>query len=155
MKNLNNPKSSDRLLRWSIVAVAFLGFADALNLTIAKLTQNRQMCLAGVGDCWSVNNSPFSEIFGVPIALLGAIAYIAIVIFTLLDHTNDFWRVNAPLILFGITLTGTLYSAYLTYVELVILKTICRFCVASAIAMLILLLLSSLRLYNHQLKSMT
>ena len=44
---------------------------------------------------------------------------------------------------FGIILFGFLYSAYLTYLELFVIKAICPWCVASAILMTVLLFISA------------
>ncbi len=50
------------------------------------------------------------------------------------------------MLLFGITLVGVLYSAYLTYVELAILHAVCPYCVVSAIVMVILFVAMLIRL---------
>ncbi len=47
---------------------------------------------------------------------------------------------------FGVSLIGTLYSAYLSYLEVAVLKAICPYCVASAIAVTAVLVLCVLRL---------
>jgi uncharacterized membrane protein len=47
---------------------------------------------------------------------------------------------------FGFTLAGTLYSIYLTYVEVAILRAICPFCVVSAVVMLALFIIAVYRL---------
>jgi uncharacterized membrane protein len=73
-------------------------------------------------------------------------AYIAIIILLYLERQKGFWYANAPLIIFGITLAGTLYSAYLTYIEVAVLYAICPYCVVSAIVMVLLLIIAIIRL---------
>jgi uncharacterized membrane protein len=55
---------------------------------------------------------------------------------------SDFARLAA----FGVGLVGTLYSAYLTYIEVGVLRAVCPYCVVSAIAMTSILILCVLRL---------
>ncbi|MEK7440567.1 MAG: vitamin K epoxide reductase family protein, partial [Chloroflexota bacterium] len=100
----------------------------------------------GIGDCESVNSSIYSQINGVPIALLGAGAYILILLFLFLESRDDFLGDWSPLIVFGLSLTGTLYSIYLTYIEIAVLKAICPYCVLSAVAVLIIFVISIVRL---------
>jgi uncharacterized membrane protein len=47
-----------------------------------------------------------------------------------------------PVLLFGLTLFGTLFSIYLTYLELYVILAVCMWCVSSAVIMTILMLLS-------------
>lgn len=119
--------------RTIMVVLSLIGLIDSIYLTILKLTNNQSLCLKGIGDCWSVNISRFSEIAGIPIAILGAGAYLTILLILYFESKNPFLQANGNLILFGITLVGVLYSAYLTYVEVAILNAICPFCVLSAI----------------------
>lgn len=93
-----------------------------------------QALCTGVGDCETVNSSVYSEIAGVPIALLGFGMYL--VLFGL----SLYGRRSAPstastvaLAVFGISLAGVLYSAYLTYLELAVIHAICPWCVSSAV----------------------
>ena len=130
---------------WASIVLAGLGLVDALYLSWIKLTGTTASC-AGIGDCESVNNSRYAVVAGIPITLLGSAAYLAILVLLFLDGSRADWRDQLRLGVFGIALVGTLYSAYLTYVELAVLKAVCPFCVVSAVAMTILLLLSIVRL---------
>ena len=42
---------------------------------------------------------------------------------------------TAPLLIFGLSLIGVLYSAYLTYLELFVIHAVCPWCVVSALIM--------------------
>ncbi|MCL4560240.1 MAG: vitamin K epoxide reductase family protein [Chloroflexi bacterium] len=133
-------------LRIALLVVTLLGLADASYLTWIKLTNNVASCIKGIGDCYTVNTSPYSEFHGIPIAIFGAGAYLLILIFLVAEGINRFWQENANLFVFAISLFGVLYSMYLTYIEIAVLKAICPFCVASALAMVILLILSIVRM---------
>jgi len=141
---------------WSVsLGTALVGLLDAAYLTIIKLTDNEARCIQGVGDCFSVNTSRYSEISGIPVALFGFAAYLAIILLLLLESRGSFWEENAGLAVFGITLFGVLYSAYLTYLEIFVIRAICPFCIVSAIAMVILFVLSIARLATSQARSNT
>jgi uncharacterized membrane protein len=101
-----------------------------------------------VGGCDVVNTSEYALLAGIPIALFGATAYVAILLVLWLENRNSWLSENGPLLLFGITLFGFLYSLYLTYIELFVIFAICPFCVASAVVMTIMFVLSWIRLRN-------
>lgn len=131
-----------RIIRLTSFLLALVGLLDSFYLTWIKITQNKALCLPGLGDCWSVNSSKYAEIGGIPISILGALAYLTIIVLLWLENKNVTFRKYNPVLLFGITLAGTLYSAYLTYLEIAVLKAICPFCVVSALVMTVLFALS-------------
>ncbi|MHC1785030.1 MAG: vitamin K epoxide reductase family protein [Anaerolineaceae bacterium] len=128
-----------------------VGLVDSLYLLWEKISQNQALCLPGLGDCWTVNNSKYSELFGIPVALLGAASYLAILVVLLLENKSSFFRNFSSLAVFGMSLVGTLFSAYLTYLELFVINAICPFCVVSAVVMLAVLILTSVRLLRSEL----
>lgn len=130
------------------IVLTVIGLIDALYLTVIKFSNSKSLCLQGVGDCWSVNTSRFSEIYGIPVSILGAGAYFLILILLLLEAKGTFWKTNSPLIVFGLSLAGVLYSAYLTYLEIAVIRAICPFCVISAVVMLAIFVISTIRLVN-------
>jgi uncharacterized membrane protein len=77
---------------------------------------------------------------------LGLVGYLAILGVIILEQRKPEWKFGLHLAFFGFTLTGTLYSLYLTYIEIAVLGAICPFCVVSAVVMLALFLLSIYRL---------
>ncbi len=131
-----------------MVVTAIVGLVDSIYLYILKISNNQNLCIQGIGDCWSVNISPYSEINGIPVALLGALAYIFILGVLLFEKKIPFLTTYSTYILFGTTLTGLLYSIYLTYLEIAVIKAICPFCVISAIAMLVLFVCALIRMFN-------
>lgn len=127
------------------VGLAAIGFLDSVYLTWIKLADQVASC-GGIGDCETVNASRYAEIAGVPIALFGAGAYLVILVLLFVDRRGGSLGVASRFGVFGVTLAGTIYSAYLTYLELFVLKAVCPFCVVSAVAMLGLFVLSLFRL---------
>ena len=138
----------DKGLKWASIVTAILGGLDAAYLLIYKLTSAQAMCL-GSGDCSTVNSSRYSEIYGIPVALLGLLAYLAIIVIHALETRSRFIEQNGNLLVFGLSLLGVLFSAYLTYVELYVIHAVCPFCVASAVLMTIIFILSLIRLIRQ------
>jgi uncharacterized membrane protein len=144
-----NKQSINKLRLVSIVLSTF-GLVDALYLTWIKFTNNYSLCIQGVGNCESVNTSSYAEVMGIPVAVLGAGTYLLLIIILLSETRIDHLKSNATLYLFGITLIGVLFSAYLTFIEIAVLKNICPYCVVSAILMTVLFILSIVRLSQTQ-----
>jgi uncharacterized membrane protein len=140
--------SGSTIFRTSLI-LALIGLADSIYLTYIKLANATASC-AGIGDCEAVNSSKYAEVAGIPIALLGAGAFAAIIILLLIEKRSEFWQDTAPLVVFGISLTGVLYSAYLSYVEIAILHAICPYCVLSALVLVALLVISVVRLLKDE-----
>jgi len=129
-----------------------IGLLDALYLSWSKLAHQQVICGTYKG-CETVNSSPYAEIGGIPIALLGAGAYIVILALLYLESRNSFWQENGPLAIFVISLAGTLYSAYLTYIEISVIHAVCLYCVVSAIAMTAIFAFTIVRLVNPQVET--
>jgi uncharacterized membrane protein len=139
----------DRKLRLLCLWLAGIGLVDSLYLTYVKVSNTYALC-GPVGDCESVNSSQYAEIAGIPIALLGAGAYLLIMALLFMEPRSNFWAESGPLAVFGISLVGVLYSAYLTYIEIYVLQAICPYCVLSAVVLVLLLFLTMLRLFKTQ-----
>ncbi|MHB0989538.1 MAG: vitamin K epoxide reductase family protein [Bellilinea sp.] len=133
-------------LRTIAITSAILGILDSIYLLIIKVSNNKALCIQGVGDCWSVNTSRYSEVFGIPLSVLGIIAYAVILTLWILLPRSDFFKRNIPIVNFMLSLIGVIYSAYLTYLEIAVIKAICPFCVVSAILLVILFVVSLIQL---------
>ncbi len=137
----------NNILRVATFILAGLGIIDSAYLSWVKLTHTAVYC-GGSGECETVANSPYAEIAGIPIAFIGLAGYVGILACVYLEARSSFWQQNSPLIIFGMTLAGTLYSAYLTYVEIAVIHAICPYCVVSAILMTLLFVIAIIRLVN-------
>jgi uncharacterized membrane protein len=137
-------------IRIPILIMSVLGSLDALYLTWVKISNNQRLCIIGLGDCWSVNTSQYSELFGIPVALYGSVTYFLIILISLVGLKNIRFTSLEPTVIFGISLFGSIYSIYLTYIEFAVIKSICPFCILSAVCMLLIFLLSIFRLTKIQ-----
>jgi uncharacterized membrane protein len=131
---------------WIIsIGASLIGLIDSIYLTWIKLADKTAAC-SNIGDCESVNNSQYSEIAGIPIALLGAGAFLTIFLLLALEKRLPDQSTSLRMGVFGLSLTGTLYSVYLTYLEIAVLRAICPFCVVSAISIFVLFIIGVMRL---------
>jgi uncharacterized membrane protein len=139
----------DKKLHWGSLALATLGVADSVYMTIYKLAHADAMCL-GSGDCSTVNASSYSSIYGIPVALVGVFGYLAILAVLALEmRGNEFFKQNSPLLTFGLAVGGFGFTLYLVYVETFILRAWCPFCVTSQVTMTILFVISIIRLVRQ------
>lgn len=141
-------------LRIFSVILAVIGLIDSIYLSWEKIFHVEVFC-GGSGDCQTVANSPYSEISGIPIAFLGVGVYIVIIALLYLEGRGTFWRQNSPLIIFGLTLAGTIYSIYLTYLEIAVIYAICPYCVISAVVMTLLFIVAIIRLFRDSSETTT
>lgn len=118
------------------IGLTVLGILVAGYLTYVELTDSEVLC-KGVGGCDVVQNSRYAEIMGVPVALIGLLGYSAILSLLLIEEAASSSRLAefSPILIFGLSLIGILYSAYLTYIEFFVIRAVCPYCVASALLM--------------------
>lgn len=111
-----------------LFVVAALGFADATYLTIEHYNNRIPPCTTD--GCEIVLTSVYATIAGVPVALLGAVYYLAILVLlvTYLDSKNEKfvrWALS-------LTVIGFLASLYLFYLQAFVIKAFCQYCLVSA-----------------------
>lgn len=138
------------MLRKVILIFAFLGLSDAIYLLIIKLSSNKALCVPGLGDCWSVNNSIYSEWNGIPISVFGMLAYISIILLLTMLNRVSFLKNFNHIFVLGISLIGFIFSIYLTYLQIAVIKAICPFCIISAITMTTVFVLSIFYFFENQ-----
>ncbi|MCX6714711.1 MAG: vitamin K epoxide reductase family protein [Candidatus Uhrbacteria bacterium] len=86
-------------------------------------------------NCDVVNKGPFSEFFGVPVALIGFIGYVFLLIGSILKQKAVEDR-TLTLFLFGIACGGFGFTLYLTSIEATVLHAWCLICISSQLMML-------------------
>jgi uncharacterized membrane protein len=138
----------DKWLYRASVALVVLGLAVSIYMTIFKVLNADAMCL-GSGDCSTVNASRYSEVNGIPVALIGILGYLAILATHYFENRNRFFKQNSTLMIFGMALTGFVFTVWLIYVEVAILKALCPFCVTSQTAMTLIFMIAVMRLIRQ------
>lgn len=130
---------SARALRITLIVLTVLGLGVASYVTYVHYAGIKPACTAGES-CTKVQTSRYSELEGVPVALIGLIGYVAILLSLLAPEEERTRFATAAL-----TLGGFAFSAYLTYRELFSIHAICEECASSAVIMTIMMLLSVFR----------
>ena len=130
---------TDRQLRLIALVLTLIGLGVAGYLTYIHYEGIDPVCGLG-GDCEKVQTSQWSDLAGVPVALLGLVGY-ATILATLFVEREEALAVGA-----FVALVGFGFSAYLTYRELFSIDAICPWCVASAVIMTLLAIVTTARL---------
>jgi uncharacterized membrane protein len=137
---------SDTSVRRAACLLAATGVALAGYLVYVHYSGVAPVCSIG-GDCEKVQTSSYSMLAGIPVALLGVVAYLVILGASLLRSEM------AALAGAATALAGVGFSIWLTYVEIVKLEAICPWCVASAVLMAVLAMTTVLRVAAGSLVS--
>ena len=114
---------SDKALRLTMAMLALVTIGIAGYLLQAHYSGGSVVC--STGGCETVEQSRYSDIFGIPVALIGLLGSVAILI-TLLR--GDLLGRAAGL---ALTLTGFLFAAYLVLVQLAVLHAVCEWCIVN------------------------
>ena len=118
-------------LRRASALVALIGLGIATYLTIVHYTGAAPACAIAHG-CEGVQSSSYAKLAGIPVALLGLLGYVGILVTLLRDDETA--RTATALLALG----GAGFSAWLTYVEIARIDAICIWCVGSAVCMALL-----------------
>jgi uncharacterized membrane protein len=129
---------------------AIIGVVDSGYLAYVKLFHTQIYCTPGLGDCASVNASRWATLWGIPIAIFGFATYLSVIALLVFGPKIKIVRPNVNYLFFGIGLFGFLYSLFLTYIEIFVLRTICQWCVLSAICISVIFLSTIVRLKDQQ-----
>jgi uncharacterized membrane protein len=129
----------DRRLTYAIALVALVGLGIASYLTYIHYAGIKPVCLSS-GGCEKVQSSHYAKLAGIPVAVLGLAGYVGILASLLVPGEMGLFATAL------IALTGFGFSVYLTYLELFKIHAICQWCVASAVLMTLLALLTVARL---------
>lgn len=116
----------------SISFIALGGFLLAMYLFNKKQTHQQPFVCPLRGNCAQVIHSEFSKFMGVPVELIGITYYVGIVVgHGLLVAAPATFEWLEPYLLLASTM-AFLFSLYLTFIQLVVLKKICTWCLISA-----------------------
>jgi len=132
----------------TLIALAIIGLLVSVYMTIYKITSNDNMCI-GSKDCSVVNASRYSELYGIPVAVFGVVGYAVILAVLWFERNPGFFKQNGTMLLFGLSLTGFLFTLYLIFLEIALIKAYCPFCITSQAAMTIIFILSVIRLVRQ------
>jgi uncharacterized membrane protein len=118
-----------RTVLFTVAAIVSLaGLADATYLTVQALTGETLSC-GGSPDCFRVLGSSYARVGGVPVALVGTVAYLSVFTFATFAAFG-YARART----FLIPTIGAMFLATLwfLYVQAFLLHAYCRYCLFSA-----------------------
>jgi uncharacterized membrane protein len=128
-----------KTLRVTMIGLTLLGLGVAGYLTVAHYSGTPTICPLH-GGCETVQHSIYSELLGIPVALIGLIGYV-VILGSLLAPSSETSRLTTM----ALTVGGFGFSAYLTARELFSIHAICPWCVSSAVIMTLLVCLATWR----------
>lgn len=114
---------TDRSLRIGVAAVATAGLALTAYLLYARESGAQLVCTTG--GCETVQGSRYAEIFGLPVAALGLVTYIWLLL-TSWSRT-ELARAGQA----AVALAACAFSTYLVYVQLHLINAVCELCLVS------------------------
>jgi uncharacterized membrane protein len=130
---------------WAIPLFVLGGLVVAGYLTYVEVTATAPVCGPVINGCHVVQASAYARLFGfLPVGVVGLVGYVAILIAWCV------WQWGAPtlkkpsgLAIWVLCFFGVLFSMYLTYLELFVIRATCVWCITSAVLMLLLLWVST------------
>lgn len=147
-------------MRVKLLLLLFLsiaGLIDSVYLTYEHFQKTIPPCTVNaflpiLSDCGKVLTSPYSVMFGFPLALFGVIHYglMALLIMAAIANGHKIFRYWIVIQ----SIFGAIFSLYLMYIQLAVIKSICVYCTLSAfisftLAMLVYIYLKKDRFKLH------
>ena len=142
---------------WLIPVIGVIGLGVAGYLAYVETSQVEAVC-GPIGDCNTVQQSEYARLFGIlPVGVLGVMGYAFILAVWAAGRLGR-GRIEAAadMVLFGLAVTGSVFSIYLTFLEPFVIGASCAWCLSSAVLMVVTLWLSAppaKRVLNRGLKS--
>ena len=134
---------SDRTLRLALAAVAVAGAAVSAYLTWVHYHPAALICTVG-GGCETVQQSRYAVLLGVPVALFGLVAWVAVVALVAWDSEL------ARALVAAIAVSALGFAAYLVILQLTVIHAVCVWCMANDIALVpALAVLAGVRLFRE------
>lgn len=138
MTNLKQ-SSPAKWLSIGLLIPGAVGLFDATYLTSAHYTGRAVTC-SFLGGCEQVTTSQYATIFGIPVALIGALYYLAVMLLILAYHETK--QSNLLKLIAALTGAGFLFSLWFVYLQAFVIKALCLYCLISAASSTILFLIS-------------
>ncbi len=129
---------TDNRLRWAIALLALAGAAVAAYLVYARYTGTRLAC--ATGGCETVQHSRYAKAAGIPVAVLGLAAYLA-VFATALSARREVIALGTAIVLAGLA-----FGIYLIVIQVAVIDAICQWCIASDAILALLAIVAAERL---------
>lgn len=118
-------------------------------LTYVKVSDTPMECVqSSTFNCGAVQNSVYSEVFDVPIAVWGFLTNWIVLALLLLETRVGFFIDNGLTLLWGVVFFEFIYSVYLVYVQAAILEAYCPWCLTHEALVAGLFIVTTARLWK-------
>lgn len=96
--------------------------------------------VCATGGCGTVQSSQYAEVAGMPVALLGLVGYVVLLVSALVAGET------ARVVQAAVALGAVLFSTYLLYVQVALIGEVCDWCLVSDAIVTLIAMLALLRL---------
>ena len=125
---------TDRALRAGLAVVAVAGIAVAGYLTYVHYQPDALICTSS-GGCETVQESDYAELAGIPVALLGLIAWVAVLALVVWDSEL------ARTLVAAIALGAAGFAIYLIVLQAFVIDAWCVWCLVNDVVLVPLLVI--------------
>jgi uncharacterized membrane protein len=115
-----------------VLLLALAGLSAATYVFVTHSLGYELFCPFATG-CDAVQNSPYAQIFGIPVSFLGMLgftAYIALALLGLRSRAATRGYIDALLVL-SVVEVG--FTSYMAYLQVSVIRAICSWCMFSAV----------------------
>ena len=135
---------TDRPFRVASLILSLLGIGVAGYLTYVHYADISPICAGGSGGCAKVQASDQSKLVGIPVALLGLLTYVTLLVLNVLR--GELFRTGAALV----AIIGFGFSVYLTIESVTVIEATCQWCLASLAVMTLMAIVTTTRLVRGE-----
>jgi uncharacterized membrane protein len=131
--------------RMAVALLALVGLLLSVYLALHQLGMLGALACGGSGSCEKVQASRWAYIAGVPVAAFGVGGYLALLVAALVG-LKDRWQESGTPASWLVMLSGVgvLFSLYLKALEAFVIHAFCRWCIASAVLIALIFVVSVL-----------
>ncbi|HLU34622.1 MAG TPA: vitamin K epoxide reductase family protein [Thermomicrobiales bacterium] len=132
--------------RLSIVSLVLAIVGAGISGYLTYVHYNLDALVCAGGGCEIVQTSRYSEIMGIPVALMGLLMFLAVIaLIVVRDRIEEYaYLANAGIMI--LLVSSLIYFGYLTYLEANVIHAWCQWCVATSIVAVILFLVEAFRM---------
>jgi uncharacterized membrane protein len=122
--------------RWEsfLLAIGLAGLGDSIYLLANTLFPSLKLYCPNTGiiNCGEVTSSPFSHIYGIPVAFLAVLWFASLIVLGL-------WRPSIyPYLMMPLWISGIIMISYLIIAEILFIHAICLYCTLAHVCALLL-----------------
>ena len=131
-----------RLARFAVPPLGLAGMAISGYLTYVHYSSSNLICLFGAR-CDVVLTSSYAQMWGLPLSLFGLAMYFLITVLGLMMlRAGSTWEHLIALETYALALAGVVFTGYLYYLEVFVLRSFCSWCIISSVVLVSILVLS-------------